>query len=163
MIDLAKYQQFIKNRGREIDACFKKLKNRKPKDLDTITLELHEKAFEEIDCLECANCCKSISPIITYNDIERIAKQTKQKPGELVEKYMHMDSDGDYVFNSSPCPFLGADNYCSIYSHRPKACREYPHTDRRRFYQILDLTRKNCEICPIVCEVSKGLLERCGN
>ncbi|MFV0346219.1 MAG: YkgJ family cysteine cluster protein [Bacteroidales bacterium] len=136
------------------------MKNKKPKDLDEFVLKLHEKAFEEIDCLECANCCKSISPIITYNDIERMAKHMKQKPGELVEKYMHMDGDGDYVFNCSPCPFLGADNYCSIYSHRPRACREYPHTDRRRFYQILDLTRKNCEICPIVCEVSKGLLER---
>jgi Fe-S-cluster containining protein len=30
-----------------------------------------------------------------------------------------------------------------IYEVRPKACREFPHTDRKKFQQISDLTLKN--------------------
>jgi Fe-S-cluster containining protein len=63
------------------------------------------------------------------------------------------DSDEDFVLKSSPCAFLGEDNFCSIYDVRPKACQEFPHTDRRRQHQILDLTRKNSEVCPAVFEI----------
>ena len=44
-----------------------------------------------------------------------------------------------------------------VYESRPKACREYPHTDRPRFYQILDLTLKNAEVCPAVFELIERL------
>jgi uncharacterized protein len=81
------------------------------------------------------------------------------KPSELIERYLLLDSDGDYVFRSAPCPFLLPDNYCSIYDVRPRACREYPHTDRRRFHQILNLTYKNTFVCPIVDDVVDKLKE----
>jgi Fe-S-cluster containining protein len=48
---------------------------------------------------------------------------------------------------------LESDNACSIYEDRPKACREYPHTDRVKQAQILDLTAKNALICPAVGEI----------
>ncbi|MEZ5067203.1 MAG: YkgJ family cysteine cluster protein [Bacteroidia bacterium] len=38
------------------------------------------------------------------------------------------------VLKKSPCPFLLDDNHCSIYSIRPQACREYPHTIRKNIY-----------------------------
>jgi hypothetical protein len=79
-----------------------------------------------------------------------MAKGLGIKPSALVEEYLTIDSDGDYVYRSSPCPFLLPDNYCSIYEHRPKACREYPHTDRRRMHQILSITQKNISVCPVV-------------
>jgi len=63
---------------------------------------------------------------------------------------MRMDDDGDYVFNAAPCPFIDSENYCNVYSHRPRACGEYPHTNRTRFYQVLKLSLKNAEICPVV-------------
>ncbi|MBN2395805.1 MAG: YkgJ family cysteine cluster protein, partial [Candidatus Atribacteria bacterium] len=61
-------------------------------------------------------------------------------------------------FNETPCPFLMPDNYCMVYESRPKACREYPHTDRRRMVQILKLTQKNCEVCPVVYAIVKDLM-----
>lgn len=67
-----------------------------------------------------------------------------------MDKYIVMDEDQDYVFHSSPCPFLEQDNTCRIYDFRPKACREYPHTDRKNMTQILDLTYKNIAVCPAV-------------
>lgn len=141
----------------EIEPVFKKLKKKKPKNLDTVVHSLHYEAFQEYDCLDCANCCKSISPIITDKDIERLAKRLNMKVVDFIDQYLRIDEDNDYVFTESPCPFLMPDNYCMVYESRPKACREYPHTDRKRFYQILNLSLKNREVCPIVYAISNEL------
>lgn len=139
---------------------FKRLKKKMPGNLDEVVHELNDDAFREFDCLTCANCCSSISPMMTDKDVERLAKPLRIKPSQVIEQYMHLDEDHDYVFNSAPCPFLMPDNYCSVYEYRPKACREYPHTDRRRFSQLLNLTLKNCEVCPIVFRVVDRLKEK---
>lgn len=138
-------------------AFFRKIKKDKPKNLDDCFHVLHNKAFEQFDCLNCANCCSSISPIITQTDMDRLAKHLKIKTAEFLQKYLYMDEDGDFVFHQSPCPFLAPDNYCMVYENRPKACREYPHTNRRKIIQILDITQKNCEYCPVVYEIVEEL------
>ena len=139
---------------------FRKLKKVNPSELDRVMASLHRETFEKINCLDCANCCKSISPFLIDRDIQRIAKFLRMKPSEFVSDYMFEDEEGDYVFKKSPCPFLMDDNYCSIYEVRPRACREYPHTDRKRFVQILDLTLKNTSICPAVFEMVEDLHEK---
>ncbi len=144
----------------ETKSLFAKLKKKKPKNLDSIVHQLHDQVFEEIDCLDCANCCKSISPTLYDKDIERLAKHFKMKSSQFVDEYLYVDKDGDYVFKQTPCPFLLPDNYCMAYESRPKACREYPHTDRKRFYQILDLTIKNTEVCPAVYDIVEILKSR---
>ncbi|MDR1501543.1 MAG: YkgJ family cysteine cluster protein [Prevotella sp.] len=138
---------------------YKKNKKRLMK-MDTIVQQLHEDVSAEIDCLSCANCCRTLGPAIYDKDIERMAKALRIKPAEVVSKYLKMDEDGDYVFRSMPCPFLLSDNYCSIYEARPKACREYPHTDRKRFEQIYKLTVKNSATCPIAYEVLCRLIDK---
>jgi uncharacterized protein len=143
----------------ETNTFFSKLKRKKPHKLDDITHRLHDKVSGQFDCLTCGNCCKSISPRITDKDIEKIAHRLKIKEVDFISRYLYLDDDHWYVFNDTPCPFLMPDNYCLIYEFRPKACREYPHTDRRRFYQILDLTLLNRELCPIVYEIVE-LLKR---
>lgn len=135
----------------------KKLKKSKPKGLDNQVHQLHDEVFEKIDCLDCANCCKTTSPAIYERDIDRLAKHLRIKPSKLIEQYLEKDTDNDYVFRSAPCPFLDHENYCMVYESRPTACREYPHTNRKRFYQILDLSLKNTEICPAVADVFEGL------
>ena len=132
---------------------FQKLKKQKPANLDKVIHGLHQEVFEKTDCLSCANCCKTTSPIFYQKDIERLAKYFRITPSRFIEKYLHIDEDNDYVLNSSPCTFLGADNYCSVYDSRPTACREYPHTDRKKIHQILDLTLKNTFICPAVYNI----------
>ncbi|QOR73135.1 YkgJ family cysteine cluster protein [Cruoricaptor ignavus] len=124
------------------------IKRKPPKNLDHLAQETHDEVFREIDCLSCANCCKTTGPLFTEKDIERIARYLRQKPSEFEEKYLRTDEDADKVLQELPCPFLLEDNYCSIYEVRPKACREYPHTDRRKIYQINRLMLKNAEICP---------------
>ena len=150
----------IKKTGKATRSFFLKLKRKKPKDLDSHFHQLHEEAFRQFSCLNCGNCCSHISPVITQTDMERLAKYLKIKPSEFLQKYLYMDEDGDFVFKQRPCPFLGKDNYCSVYESRPKACREYPHTDRRKMHQILDLTEKNCEYCPVVFEIVEELKKK---
>ncbi len=134
-----------------------RLKKKKPRDLDERFHILHEEIMGAFDCLECASCCKTLSPAIHDKDIERLARHLKIKPSELTTRYLKLDEDGDYVFTSTPCPFLLPDNYCSVYEARPRACREYPHTDRKKMVQILDLTYNNSFTCPVVFDILEGL------
>lgn len=136
-----------------------RIKRRVPKQLDAVVSQLHEETFEQMDCLECANCCKTTSPIFRDVDIDRLAQHLGIRPAQLVEQYLYLDKEGDYVLHNSPCPFLGADNYCSVYEARPKACREYPHTNRKNFHQILDLSLKNTSICPATYRIMQRLRE----
>jgi len=142
---------------RETAAFVKKLKKKKPKSLDKFVHDLHDKAFAEFDCLDCANCCKTIGPRLTDKDIERLAKHLRMKTSDLIDQYIVTDEDDDKIFKDHPCPFLLADNYCMVYESRPKACREYPHTKRKRFYQILSLSHKNCKTCPVVYQIFEEL------
>lgn len=138
-------------------AFFKNIKKSRYRELDDIVHNLHHEVFDEIDCLECANCCKTLGPRITDRDIDRMSAVLRMKPYEFVSVYLRIDEDKDYVFKQMPCPFLMDDNYCSIYESRPKACREYPHTDRKKFFQIHSLTIKNASTCPAVHELLNKL------
>jgi Fe-S-cluster containining protein len=128
--------------------------------MDLIVHELHHRISEKTDCLSCANCCKSLGPLVTDKDIEKMAKALRIKPSEVAEKYLRKDEDDDYIFQYMPCPFLMYDNYCMIYESRPKACKEYPHTDRKKFYQIFELSIKNTFSCPIVYDVMEELKKK---
>jgi Fe-S-cluster containining protein len=87
-------------------------------------------------------------------DIQRVSHLFKMKTSAFLDAYLVQDSDGDWVYPAAPCPFLDlADNKCDIYDHRPKACREYPHTDRKNIMGILSLTQKNVLICPAVTQI----------
>ncbi|MCO5260796.1 MAG: YkgJ family cysteine cluster protein [Crocinitomicaceae bacterium] len=151
-----KHKEWMEQAVAKKDEITKQLKifqKKKPKNLDTIFHTAHQKAFSKIDCLKCANCCKTTSPIFRPIDIQRISNHLRMTEGNFIKKYLRIDEDNDYVLQQSPCAFLNDDNTCSIYEHRPLACREYPHTDRKNMYQIMDLTRKNAAICPAVSQI----------
>jgi Fe-S-cluster containining protein len=156
-MDLKRFQVQAKNKSSENKKFLQSLKKKDPRKVDDQFHALHEEVFQEIDCLTCANCCKTTSPIFYQTDIERVAKALRMKPGDFIEKYLRIDEDKDYVLQSSPCPFLDQDNYCKVYEDRPKACREYPHTNRKKMVQIMELTHKNTLVCPAVLEIVERL------
>lgn len=157
MIDLVRFKEQSQNKSAENKKFLQGLKKKDPRNVDDLFHALHEEVFQEMDCLDCANCCKTTSPIFYQTDIERVAKSLRMKPGDFIEKYLRIDEDKDYVLKSSPCPFLGDDNYCSVYDDRPKACREYPHTNRKKMVQIMELTHKNTLVCPAVLQIVERL------
>ncbi len=149
-----------KDTHKENKKFFAKLKQKPPKHLDSLMQELHDEEFRRTDCLECANCCKTTGPLFTDKDIARISKHLKMKPQKFIEAYLRIDEENDYVLQSVPCTFLGPDNFCSIYDVRPKACREFPHTDRKKFQQISNLTLKNVAICPAAFNIVEEMKRR---
>jgi Fe-S-cluster containining protein len=122
--------------------------------------DLHEEAFSRIDCLQCANCCKNYSPRFKTPDIKRISKLLGLRESELIEKYLLVDEEGDFIVNTKPCPFLGADNFCSIYEDRPSDCRRFPYTDEDVIIKRKELTLKNSTFCPITYYVLEKLSEK---
>jgi Fe-S-cluster containining protein len=156
-LDLTNFNKKAQALKKENKIFFGKLARRPPKNLDDLFHTAHEAVFENTDCLTCANCCKTTSPIFYQRDIERAAKALRLKPGAFIDQYLRMDEEQDYVLKQAPCPFLDQDNYCSIYEDRPTACREYPHTNRKNMYQILDLTYRNTLVCPAVLKITEEL------
>lgn len=124
---------------------------------------LHDEAFAKIDCLQCANCCKNYSPRFKQPDIKRIAKTLRIKEGDVVERFLELDKDGDYVSRTKPCPFLADDNTCNIYEDRPSDCRRYPYTDEDVLIKRVNLTLTNAVICPAANYVLEKLLATAGN
>jgi Fe-S-cluster containining protein len=122
--------------------------------------DLNEEAFEKINCLQCANCCRNYSPRFKTPDIKRISKLLKMKESDFIQTYLRLDEDGDYVARSKPCPFLGQDNFCSIYENRPSDCVRFPYTDEDVIIKRQQLTLKNSTFCPIVYFVLEKLLEK---
>jgi uncharacterized protein len=120
--------------------------------------QLHEEVFEKVDCLQCANCCKNYSPRFKTPDIKRIARHLKMKEGAFIETYLKLDEDGDYVVKSTPCPFLGSDNFCSIYEVRPSDCERFPYTDEDVIMKRPQITLKNSSFCPAVYYVLERLM-----
>ena len=152
--------QLAKDKHNENKKFFAKLRKKPPKKLDYLMQQLHEEEFSRTDCLECANCCKTTGPLFTDKDVTRIAKHFKMKEQTFVTQFLRVDEENDYVLQSVPCTFLGADNYCSIYEVRPKACKEFPHTDRKKFQQISNLTLKNVAICPAAFNIVEEMKRR---
>jgi hypothetical protein len=157
---LSTLQKLAKDKHTENKKYFDRLKKKTPKNLDYLMQELHDNEFKKTDCLTCANCCKTTGPLFTVSDIERVSKHLRQKPGQFIDKYLKIDEDNDYVLQSLPCTFLDSENYCSIYEVRPKACREFPHTDRKKFQQISEITLKNIPVCPATYRIVEEMKKK---
>jgi Fe-S-cluster containining protein len=119
--------------------------------------QLHQEAFEKIDCLQCAACCKTYSPRFKTPDVRRISKHLGLKESVFIETYLRVDEDGDFVVKSLPCPFLGTDNFCSIYDARPSDCVRFPYTNEDVMVKRQPLTLKNATFCPITFYVLEKL------
>lgn len=122
---------------------------------------LHEEAFEQVDCLSCANCCKNYSPRFKTPDVKRIARYLGMRESVFIDTYLKVDEEGDFVVKSSPCPFLNLnDNTCTIYDERPSDCRRFPYTDEDIIIKRQNLTLKNTGFCPITYYVLEKLLQQ---
>lgn len=152
----------VSGKARQHAQELKQLRKAKPKAIDGAFHAAHEDAFAQFDCLTCANCCKTTSPVFTDQDIARISRKLRMRPAVFTETYLQLDDESDYVLREAPCPFLLDDNACMIYEVRPKACRSYPHTDMVGMRKRLKLTLKNTEICPATHAIWQRVAEELG-
>ena len=155
-------RQWRENAGREAEANFRFLRSLKmvsdPERVDDLARTLHEQAFARIDCTRCANCCKTMPPGVTDEDVERIAAHLGMSREAFVAAYLEVDKEeGGYRMRAVPCPFLGADDRCTIYEVRPEDCRSVPHTDKEGFARRTYGHAANTETCPAVWWIVKRM------
>lgn len=125
--------------------------------VDALSKAAHQEVFAKADCLACANCCKTTPAIVERSDIKRIAKFLGIPPKVFSRKYLLEDFGGEMVVQRVPCTFLNEDNTCQIYEVRPKACREYPHTDQTHFHRRAKMNAKNTLVCPAAYAIVERL------
>ena len=138
----------------ETSTFIKKLKKKKPKNLDDVVHELHAEAFSTFNCLGCANCCKTIGPRLIDKDIERLAKHLKMKVSDFAAAYISTDAKTAILFfKEHPVHF-----YCQIIivwfmNADPGHAANIRIPTASVFTRILPLSHKNCETCPVVYDI----------
>ena len=156
-LDLSAFRQLASGKAATQKKFLQRLAKQPSEKVDSLFHQAHQNVFSTLNCLTCAHCCRTTSPIFYSADIERAARILRLRPATFIETYLRIDEEGDYVLQAVPCPFLQEDNHCSIYEHRPKACKEYPHTDRKKIIQIMPLTMRNTQVCPAVFEMVESI------
>jgi hypothetical protein len=115
---------------------------------------IHEEVSGAIDCLKCANCCKTTPTTFTHEDVSRASKSMGMSRKSFIKKYLIDDYDEGYTTINVPCPFLNLeDNKCKIYDKRPQACHSFPHTGKKNVLNRLHAHINNINLCPIVFTV----------
>ncbi|MGC4079318.1 MAG: YkgJ family cysteine cluster protein [Rubrivivax sp.] len=159
-----KFSQFkrrLASEHLELTAFLKKLDDIVPEEMPELVAEEDKKVWAETDCLSCANCCKTMTPTFTKEDIIRIAAHLQMTPKEFRAKWLYKEPDaGDWVNVTQPCQFLQADNKCSIYEVRPVDCAEFPHHHKKPFDNYNDTFIQNLAYCPATYNLVKRLKSR---
>jgi uncharacterized protein len=155
------------------DANFKFLRSLKFKRYgfspDKLAKQLHQEAFQIVDCTRCANCCKTMDVALTDKDITRIAGHLGMTTEDFIAKYLEPGEEQGYDeekgclwIRQKPCPFLGEDNRCTIYDLRPAVCRDYPYTDKKEFTTRSHGHSRNALLCPAVFWIVEQMKRRAG-
>jgi uncharacterized protein len=129
--------------------------------IEKIRAEADTEAWKQTDCLTCANCCRSMTPTFTKQDLERIAPHFKMTVEEFKDKWLHKDRNGDWMNRKQPCQFLNLkDNKCSIYAIRPADCAGFPHHTKKNMDDYMHVYKQNVEYCPATYKWVELMKER---
>jgi Fe-S-cluster containining protein len=132
-----------------------------PRGLDSMAVAADLEMWKKVDCLSCANCCKTMSPTYNKQDLLRISAHIGMTVDEFKKKYLRKDRDGDWINRQQPCQFLNLeDNKCSIYAVRPRDCAGFPHHTKKRVVDYMHVFKQNIEYCPATYTVVKMLKEK---
>ena len=139
-----------------------KTENNPPKDLDSIAEQIDKQVWTETNCLSCANCCKTMTPTYTFQDMKRIAAHFNMRIKDFKVKWLYFDKKSkDWMNVSTPCQFLDKKtNRCTIYELRPADCAGFPHLTKKKMTDYIHVHKKNIEYCPATYKMVEKLKER---
>ncbi len=148
-INLRTFKVKVSKNKRKMKLFLSTLEKNAPRRLDKIAEEVDKEIWQEVDCLTCSNCCRSMTPTFTKKDTERIAAHFNQTPDEFREKWLYKDKKGDWMNTKTPCQFLELKtNMCSIYTIRPEDCAGFPHFAKKKMTDYIHVHKQNIEYCP---------------
>ena len=148
-INLRSFKVKVSKNKRKMKLFLSRLEKNAPRRLDKIAEEVDKEIWQEVDCLTCSNCCRSMTPTFTKKDTERIAAHFNQTPDEFREKWLYKDKQDDWMNTKTPCQFLELKtNMCSIYTIRPEDCAGFPHLAKKKMTDYIHVHKQNIEYCP---------------
>ena len=161
-INLRSFKQKVRHHQKAFKKFLGKIEKNQPRHLDKIAEEIDAEVWKEVDCLSCANCCKSMSPTFTNTDIKRIASHFDMSPKEFKEKWLYFDEeDGDWMNKKQPCQFLDlSTNMCAIYEVRPADCAGFPHLKKKKMVEYIHVHQQNVEYCPATFKMVEKMMQR---
>ncbi len=161
-INFNSFKRKVRSRKLSFRRYLGKLERNPPKNLDIIAEQVDKEVWKEVDCLSCANCCKSMTPTFTIKDIKRIASHFEISPKEFKEKWLEYDKkEGDWVNVSMPCQFLNMqNNMCSIYEVRPADCAGFPHLAKKKMKEYIHVHQQNVVFCPATFKMVEKMMLR---
>ena len=130
------------------------------KGLTAISARLEPDVWKEVDCLGCANCCKTMTPTFTASDMKRISAHFGQTVDEFKDKWLRKERNtGDWLNKKEPCQFLDLkNNKCSIYAIRPADCAGFPHLPKK-IKDYGHVHKQNIECCPATYRMVERMME----
>lgn len=138
-----------------------RLRKNPPKGLNAIAESIDKEVWQEVDCLSCGNCCKTMSPTFKTSDVKRISQHLGMTTAEFRRKWLKKDQEGDWINKTEPCQFLDTvTNYCSIYAVRPQDCAGFPHHTKKHTSQYTHVYKQNVEFCPATYRFVEKMMER---
>lgn len=138
-----------------------RLDKKAPRGLDARIATLEKEVWKEVDCLSCANCCKTMTPTYNPKDLKRISAHFNLTVDEFKAKYLKQERGGDrdWMNKVEPCQFLNLkDNKCSIYPIRPDDCAGFPHLSKK-FKDFVHIHKQNVEYCPATYRLVEKMME----
>jgi len=147
-MDLKKFKITAARKRKSLSVFLDKLDELVPEDLPELVAKEDAAVWREVHCMECANCCKTMTPTFTKADVKRISAHLDMKPKDFMDKWLVKEEDsGDWINTTQPCQFL-VDNKCSIYEVRPEDCAQFPHHNKKPFDLYNDTFKNNLIHCP---------------
>jgi Fe-S-cluster containining protein len=162
-VNFRSFRQKARHRKTAYRRFLTRLEKNPPKGLDQLTITVEKEVWKEVDCLSCANCCKTMSPTYTLKDIKRIAAYLGMPVNTFKKKWLLKEKgfDGDWINKNLPCQFLDLkNNMCGIYAVRPVDCSGFPHLSRKRMVDYMHVHKQNIEYCPATFKMVEKMVER---
>ena len=148
-VNLRSFRNLVSRNKKRLRSFLFRMERKAPRNLHLITLEANELAWAKTDCMDCANCCKTMSPTYSPSDISRIAKHLGMTNKAFTNKWLYKDREGDWINKKQPCQFLDLKtNLCGIYDVRPSDCAGFPYHGTKKIKEYGHMYRQNVEFCP---------------
>lgn len=161
-VNLRSFKQKARHQKLALKRFLSKVEKNPPEKLYSLMHALDKEVWKEIDCLSCANCCKTMTPTFTFKDIKRIAAYLNMSPAAFRKKWLTYEKrDKDWVNSKQPCQFLDLQtNKCTIYPVRPADCAGFPHFKKKQPDLYMHVHQQNITYCPATFLLVKKMKDR---
>jgi Fe-S-cluster containining protein len=160
-VNLRSFRQEVLRNRRRMRSFLTRLEKKVPRGMKQIQAEADKESWSRTDCLDCANCCKTMSPTYTAEDIRRISAHLNMTPAAFREKWLYKDKTGDWMNVKQPCQFLDLKtNMCDIYAVRPRDCAGFPHHNKKMGPDYMHMYHQNIEYCPATYRLVEHIMEK---